>query len=271
VTPRTLTALVALVRLPNGLVAAGAVFVGGRWAGGGWWNPRVALAAASAVALTAVANAVNDYQDASIDVVAHPNRPIPSGAIAARTALGVAGSAAVIGIGCAAMAAPGLGLLSLGVVAAMVSYGVIKARSGVAANAMVAALGALPFLYGAWAAGVPSAAAPLVALAAPLQFAREVAKDIDDVTGDRGRRQTLPLVAGTGAARAIGTASAIVAIAVLATFGHGRPPLAAATLFPAGAVAGVGAWRLAKGQSGAATIFKVAMVLAILAMVALAP
>jgi geranylgeranylglycerol-phosphate geranylgeranyltransferase len=269
--PRALAALAALVRLPNGLVAAAAVFVGGRWAGAGWWNARVALAGASAVALTAVANAVNDYQDASIDIVAHPGRPIPSGAIAARTALGVAGGAAVIGVGCAAMAAPGLGLLTLGVLAAMVSYGAIKARWGVAANAMVAALGALPFLYGAWAAGVPGAAAPLVALAAPLQFAREVTKDIDDVAGDRGRRRTLPLVAGAGAARAIATASAIVAIIALATFGLGRPPLVAAALCPAGAVAGVGAWRLANGQSGAGTIFKVAMVLAILAMVALAP
>lgn len=268
---RTVAAVATLVRLPNGLVAAAAVIVGGRWAGAGWGSVPVALAAGSAVALTATANAINDYQDFPIDFIAHPDRPIPSGAIGARSALLIAGVAAVCGVGLAACARLGLGVLSLGVVAAMVSYGPIKARGGVAANAMVAALGALPFLYGAWAAGIPGAAMPLVALAAPLQFAREVAKDVEDMAGDRGRRRTLPLVAGPAAARGVAVAAAMVAVLVLVAIGGRWRPFTGLALLPAGLLVVAGCWQLTRGRAGAATRFKLAMVLAIIAMIPLAP
>jgi 4-hydroxybenzoate polyprenyltransferase len=72
----------------------------------------------------------------------------------------------------------------------------------------------MPFLYGAWAAGKPEAGIVLLGIAAPLHFAREIAKDIDDIDGDRGRRRTLPLVAGVGVARTteiVATAIFIVA------------------------------------------------------------
>jgi geranylgeranylglycerol-phosphate geranylgeranyltransferase len=261
-----------LVRLPNGLVAAAAVIVGGRWAGASWWNPAVTLAAGSAVALTGVANAFNDYDDRAIDVIAHPERPIPSDAITPSLAVRVGAAAALLGIGLAAAATPALGAMSVVVVAVMLGYGRIKARSGVAANVIVATLGALPFLYGASAAGHPAAALPLLALAAPLHLAREVAKDVDDVDGDRGRRRTLPLVAGLSVARAVAVAAAGVAVLVLMIVGtRWRPPLMGALLLPAGLFALIGGWRLLRGSPGAATAFKVAMVLAIAVMLALPP
>jgi hypothetical protein len=110
-----------------------------------------------------------------------------------------------------------------------------------------------------------------MALAAPLQFAREVAKDLDDVDGDRGRRRTLPLVVGLPIARAVGTGATVVAVLVLTTIGVHFRPLIGAALLPAGVLAVIGGWRLARGRSGAAMAFKIAMVLAIIAMVPLAP
>jgi 4-hydroxybenzoate polyprenyltransferase len=266
---RTLGAVLALVRFPNGLVAAAAVIVGGRWAGAGWWNPAVALAAGSAVALTGVANAVNDYEDRAIDLVAHPERPIPSGAVTPALAIGVCVTAAVLGVGLAFVAVPVLGLMSVGVVVVMLAYGRIKCWSGVAANAVVATLGALPFLYGAWAAGHPRAAAPLLALAIPLHFGREIAKDVDDVAGDRGRRRTLPLVAGSRVARGVAAGAVVVAVLVLIAVGaRWRPPFVGLVLLPAGLVALAGGWRLVRGSPGAATAFKVAMALAVVVMLA---
>jgi geranylgeranylglycerol-phosphate geranylgeranyltransferase len=272
VTRKTVAAVARLARLPNGLVAAAAVIVGGRWAGAGWASGPVLLAALSAVALTAVANAYNDFEDRAIDAVVHAGRPIPSGAIAPRTALVVALVAGVLGVFLATAARLPLGVLSIFVIAAMIGYGRIKSWSGVAGNALVAILGSLPFLYGAWAAGAPQAAVPLMALAAPLQFAREVAKDIDDTAGDQGRRRTLPLMVGGAAARGIAVAAAVAGLCMLVAIpGGGLLRLAAALLLPAGAFVLFGCWRLLQGQSGAAGAFKAAMVLAILAMVPLAP
>jgi 4-hydroxybenzoate polyprenyltransferase len=283
VTRKTVAAVARLARLPNGLVAAAAVIVGGRWAGAGWASGPVLLAALSAAALTAVANAYNDFEDRDIDAVVHAERPIPSGAIAPQTALLLALVAGALGVFLAAAARLPLGVLSIFVVAVMLGYGRIKAWSGVAGNVVVAVLGSLPFLYGAWAAGAPRAAIPLVALAAPLQFAREVAKDIDDVAGDFGSRRTLPLTVGRAAARGISVVAAVLAVCGLPLAaagstrvgvtmpGGGLLLLAGVLLLPAGAFVLFGCWRLLQGRAGAAGAFKAAMVLAILAMVPLAP
>jgi geranylgeranylglycerol-phosphate geranylgeranyltransferase len=221
--------------------------------------------------LAAVANGFNDYEDQAIDSVVHAERPIPSGAIQPRAALVTVVVAGIAGIALAAAAARPLGVVSVGVVVIMLGYGRIKASSGMAANAVVAVVGSLPFLYGAWAAGAPRAAVPLMALAAPLQLAREVAKDVDDVAGDRGQRRTLPLIAGQTVARWVGVAAACVAVLVLTEVGGRWRPLARLALLPAGALVMVGCWQLARARGGAPRTFKLAMVLAILGMIPLAP
>jgi 4-hydroxybenzoate polyprenyltransferase len=188
--------------LPNGVLAAAGVLVGARGAGV-TWSPSVLLAALAAICLGAVANAFNDYDDRAIDAIIHPGRPLPSGALAPRTALRIVVIAAAGGTVLSALARPVLGVVSLGVIGVMLAYGRVKTRWGVLANAIVAVLGSMPFLYGAWAAGDPRVGIALVGIAAPLHFAREIAKDMEDVDGDRGRRKTLPIVAGVGVARAI--------------------------------------------------------------------
>jgi geranylgeranylglycerol-phosphate geranylgeranyltransferase len=267
-----------LVRLPNGLVAAAAVLVGARWAGAGWGNLAVWSAAASAVSLTALANAYNDYQDRYIDTLNHPERPIPSGELDAEEAKEVATLAGILAVPLAFLAHPGLGVLSLGVIIAMVAYGDIKAWSGVAGNIVVTVIGALPFLYGAWAAGNPGSAWPFMALAAPLQFGREVAKDLDDARGDwEASRPTLPNTLGWTVARRVGAAAAAVAVGVLVLIGVRVAPSIGLWLLPAGLVVLLGCWQLLHGAMGRlnpllpSNLFKLGMVLAILPLLLLHP
>ena len=193
------------------MLAAVGVLVGARGAGVVWSAPVLA-AALAAICLSVVANAFNDYDDLAIDAIIHPARPLPSGALTPGTALRAVAIGALGGVVFSTLARPVLGVVSLGVIGAMLGYGRIKARWGVLANAIVAALGSMPFLYGAWAAGAPVPGMVLVGIAAPLHFAREIAKDVDDIDGDRGRRRTLPIVAGIPVARAVELGAAIVFI-----------------------------------------------------------
>jgi 4-hydroxybenzoate polyprenyltransferase len=185
------------------------VFVGARGAGVAW-SLAVLAAAVAAMCLSVVANAFNDYDDRAIDAMIHPSRPLPSGTLTPEAALRIVAIGAVGGIVFSALARPVLALVSIGVIGVMLAYGRIKSRWGIAGNATVAVLGSMPFLYGAWAAGRPLVGAALLVIASPLHFAREVAKDIDDIDGDRGRRRTLPIVAGVGLARAVQFAAACV-------------------------------------------------------------
>jgi len=68
-------AILRLVRLQNGFIAALGVLVGAWWAAGTLADPRTMLAAVSAVLLASFANAFNDVCDVDIDRVAHPSRP----------------------------------------------------------------------------------------------------------------------------------------------------------------------------------------------------
>lgn len=197
------------------------MLVGARGAGV-TWSPAVLAAALAAICLGAVANAFNDYDDRDIDAIIHPHRPLPSGAVTPNAALRAVAIGALGGVLLSMVARPVLGVVSVGVIAFMLIYGRIKARWGVAANAIVAVLGSMPFLYGAWAAGKPEAGLVLMGIAAPLHFSREVAKDIDDMAGDQGRRRTLPLVAGVGVARAISIGMTAVFVVAWVVFMQGR-------------------------------------------------
>ena len=203
------------------MLAAAGVLVGARGAGV-TWSPPVLAAALAAVCLGAVANAFNDYDDRAIDAVIHPSRPLPSGALTTGTALRAVAIAAIGGVAFSALARPILGVVSIAVIAVMLIYGRVKAHWGLAGNAIVAVLASLPFLYGAWAAGTPGAGLVLVGIATPMHFAREIAKDIDDMEGDRGRRQTLPIVAGVGVARAVAIVATAVFIGAWIVFMNGR-------------------------------------------------
>jgi 4-hydroxybenzoate polyprenyltransferase len=138
-------------------------------------------------------------------------------------------------------------------------------RRGVAGNVAVAVLGSLPFLYGAWAVDKLREGLLLVVVAAPLHFAREVAKDLADASGDAGTRRTIPLTSGVAAARAAVVSSVVVYSGAVLLLARGHP-LFATLLVPTIFLAGLATRRLYLGRGGSAELLKAAMVVAIVAL-----
>ncbi|HEU4584395.1 MAG TPA: UbiA family prenyltransferase [Gemmatimonadaceae bacterium] len=262
---RSLKALLDLARWENALIASLGVLFGAWWVG--WGSERsIAFAIVAALPLTAAANAWNDIADIAIDRRAHPSRPLPSGRLTVATARRFAAFAAFAGVVLASGADAQLGILTVVVVALMYAYSNGIKRAGLAGNVTVAVLASLPFLYGGWAAGRPSKALVLVAIAAPLHFAREIAKDIEDAPADAGSRDTLPVTGGSEVAAAVLVASLIVFLLLLIPYVVARPPLAVALLPAAGLVAYAG-WCVVKGRRGSPLVFKIAMLCAMGAFV----
>ncbi|HUF27520.1 MAG TPA: UbiA family prenyltransferase [Gemmatimonadaceae bacterium] len=263
---RSARAIFALVRWRNALLAAAGVLLGAWWANGAPLTTSPLLAALAAIALAAFANAFNDVCDLEIDRVAHPARPLPRGDLRPRTALAIARSAALAGVVAAALARPALGVLSIAVVALMHSYSRTLAARGAVGNLVVAVLASLPFLYGAWSVGAPEAALPLLALAVPLHFAREVAKDLEDAHADAPLRRTLPVLLGRRGARGVFVIALLVFVAVLARFAVARP-LFALLVLPALALCAAATWCVVAERRGSAVLLKSAMLWAMAALV----
>jgi 4-hydroxybenzoate polyprenyltransferase len=94
--------LVELVRAPAALTVPGDSLAGA--AAAGWpFGRRTAGLAASSVCLYWAGMALNDYADREVDAVERPGRPIPSGRIRPRVALGVATGLTAAGLGLAGL------------------------------------------------------------------------------------------------------------------------------------------------------------------------
>jgi len=198
---KTVLAVLSLVRWENALLSVAGVVLGAWWATGRPGAPETIVMAGVAVLLTAFANADNDVRDYEIDRIAHPERPLPSGALSldmARIIVGIAAAAALV---LSALLGAAETLAAVGVIAAMTLYNRGVKAHGVPGNVIVAVVASLPFVFGAWSAGSARDGLPLFLVGVPLHFAREIAKDLDDAHGDARYRRTLPLRVGPGAAR----------------------------------------------------------------------
>ncbi|HEY9517219.1 MAG TPA: UbiA family prenyltransferase [Gemmatimonadaceae bacterium] len=266
---RSARALLEIARWENALIASVGVLFGAWWVGWGAARP-IAFAILAALPLTAAANVWNDVADVEIDRRAHPERPLPSHRLDVRTARRFASLAALASVVFASAAAASLGALTVLVLALMFAYSPWIKRAGLAGNITVAALASLPFLYGAWAAGKPAQALLLVAIAAPLHLAREIAKDLEDATADAATRRTLPVTAGSEAAAAVLVASLIIFFLLLLPFIVARPLLGAA-LMPAAALIVYAVWCALRGRRGSPLAFKLAMLCAMGALVIVHP
>lgn len=245
------------------------VLFGAWWVG--WGNARpIAFAILAALPLTAAANVWNDIADVNLDRRAHPRRPLPSGRLSVGTARRFAAAAALAGVVLASGVDASLGALTVVVVLLMFAYSNGLKRAGLVGNVTVALLASLPFLYGAWAAGKPTRALALVAIAAPLHFAREIAKDIEDAPADAATRNTLPVTGGSELATAVLVASLIVFLLLLLPYMVERPLLAVA-LAPAAALCIYAVWCALKGRRGSPTVFKLAMLCAMGAFMVVRP
>ncbi|MBC7791156.1 MAG: UbiA family prenyltransferase [Anaerolineae bacterium] len=262
---RLASAYIALVRLPNVLMVAAGVMLGAWWARGSI-SAAVFAAMVAAMALTAAANSWNDAADIEIDRVAHPERPLPSGLLSKATALGLARFAALLAVVAALLAAPSLALLTVILLVPMRFYSPHIKRLGLPGNLTVALLASLPFLYGAWATGRPRSGLLLVAIAAPLHLAREIAKDLDDAAGDAGVRRTLPMRIGVPGARLILVLALLIFAAAILPVGLQKPAFWAA-LVPVFFFCAIAVRLTVLGRKGSPRLLKAAMLCAMLAFV----
>jgi geranylgeranylglycerol-phosphate geranylgeranyltransferase len=262
----TVAAVLALVRWENALLSVAGVVLGAWWATGMPNEPETLVMAVVAVLLTAFANADNDVRDFDIDRVAHPRRPLPCGALSLHSARVVVGVSAALALVIASLLGAAQTLAAVGVIAVMTLYNRGVKAHGLPGNAIVAVVASLPFLFGAWSAGSAGAGVPLFLVGVPLHFAREIAKDLDDVVGDAPHRRTLPLRAGPGAARLVVVTSVALFVVALAPFAVRRPSFAIVAL-PAVALCIAATRRVLSGQRGTARLLKSAMVVAMVAFV----
>ena len=259
-------ALFDIARWRNAVIAALAVYVGAWWSARDVMRPATFYAAVAAIALTGYANAFNDLTDIAIDRTAHPGRPLPRGAVTARTVRWLAALLAAAGIAFSFAARPSLGILSVAVVALMTLYSTTLARLPLVGNVCVAVLASLPFFYGAVTVGAARAGIALLAVAAPLQFARELAKSIDDASADAPYRRTAPIVFG----RAVTVALVAVAVGLFGWRAFALPfpdPARRIYVIPAIVIAVVATRRALARRTGSPLLFKTAMLAAMAAIV----
>ncbi len=195
-----------LFRFGNGVMGIAGVVVGALLASGtgilDHWFWIVATCVL-VVIFMAGGNALNDYIDREIDKEGHPDRPLPMGEIKPETArnLGVAFLvvAFLISVPCAVLDVGG-GWVTTVMVAVctllMFAYEVRLKNVGFVGNLTIAFLTAMIFMVGGSITGDHWGNAVFAAMAFLVNVGREVAKDIEDMEHDEGRR-TLPMRVGT--------------------------------------------------------------------------
>jgi len=185
---RKVTGLIRLFRPELPFAAGVTVLMGEMVALGGLPSVREALLGfICAFLLSASALILNDVFDLEVDLVNAPERPIPSGAVSVREAVGL--SVPVILGGWAAALAMGPSTLVFGVFIWVIGflYNWKFKRSGLPGNLMVATSVASCFILGGMAVGQPSNRLLwLMALGAFLvDLAEEIAGDAMDMDGDK--------------------------------------------------------------------------------------
>ena len=154
-------------------------------------NLTAIVAAMAVFLITGAGNAINDYVDIEADKVNRPKRPIPSGKIKPRTALGY--SAILFGVGLLISLytnwlAFGIALLNI---VLLIIYSFYLKQTAFLGNIAVSYLVGSTLLFGSAALiarpDIPSLSVPLIlmSLAMLANFSREVVKTLEDLEGDK--------------------------------------------------------------------------------------
>ncbi|MFD4197657.1 SCO3242 family prenyltransferase, partial [Amycolatopsis thermoflava] len=154
---------VQLVRAPAALSVLGDTVAGAAAAGRPLRGRRLALPLAS-VAIYWSGMALNDWADRELDAVERPERPIPSGRVSPRRALGVAAGLTGAGLGLAAVAGGRDALkVAAPLAAAVWAYDTVLKKTPLAPAAM-ALCRSLDVLLGAGRSGAAKALVPAAVL-----------------------------------------------------------------------------------------------------------
>lgn len=197
-------------------MAAVAVFVGALIAVGvGVINDNngfnITLACIVAFLFTGAGNSLNDFFDRGIDKINHPQRPIPSGKIIPRRALMLASILFIVTLIFAFLINNVAFIIVIANMVVMISYEIFFKAKGAAGNITISWLTGTTFLFGGAAVLAVEKTIILAILAFLATFGREIAKDIEDVKGDRGRF-TLPMSIGEKNAGIIASSSIFTGI-----------------------------------------------------------
>lgn len=183
----------------------------------------VLYAVISAMLIAAGANVINDFFDLDIDRINRPQRILPAGRLAPKTALTFTIFLLACGNFFSILINKSVALIAIITSLLLVVYSWKLKRQPLSGNVAVSLATALAFIYGALAAQ-----AGLVSLALPINFdtwksgwragmfpalfsflmhfGREVIKDIEDQAGDAAMQaRTLPLVHGLRTAQSAAT------------------------------------------------------------------
>ena len=176
--------------------------------------------------ICAAGNVLNDWADAEVDLIAHPDRPIPSRRMTRDDALKLS----IVLFSIAIILAFNLNLLSfilvLVTIFIVVLYDLWLRGVPLLGNIAVSISTSMAFLIaGASVDGFQYMLFP-AGLAFFLNMAREIIKDIEDIEGDRAAgRSSLPTLLGPAAsiwiARAFGLAFALLSLLPLFNFRAG--------------------------------------------------
>jgi geranylgeranylglycerol-phosphate geranylgeranyltransferase len=165
---------------------------------------------------------LNDIQDVQIDRVNSPDRPIPSGKVGIHEAYAFSIILSALAIASSAILGTLTLLTALVALALMAFYNTRGKKTGLLGNAVVSFNVALPFFFGGLAV---NSLRPLLFIFFLLAFlanmAREVAKGISDVAGDR-TKEVKTVAVSMGLKPAAQISASLFAIAVLLSF---VPPL----------------------------------------------
>lgn len=136
--------------------------------------------------LCAAAMAINDYYDRSIDLINEPARPIPSGVVSPKEALGFVLVFSMAGLVLAYLVSVLCFVVAVFSWVIVTAYLTVGKRSGLPGNFLVSACVAIPFIYGSVA--VVNTVGLNVLFFALMAFlsntGREITKGIVDVIGD---------------------------------------------------------------------------------------
>ncbi len=212
---RMLAALV-LFRPGNVAVVGLSVLVGsgGFWPTGGFW--RVALAAASAMLVSAGGNGLNDFFDLEADRVNRPHRPLPRGLLSPAAAAGISAVSLVSGAALGWLVSTANGLVAAAVAAALCAYAIWGKRLSIVGNLIVAAACGAAFVYGGLAAGSLRMSLIPACFAFLMHLSREILKDVEDREGDLAAGAMTTVIA-FGERRALELAAASLGLLILLT------------------------------------------------------
>jgi len=259
-----------LLRLWNGLIAALAVLLavlvslGWEDIGDRFWGMITGVVIV--IIFMGAGNSLNDYFDVENDRVAHPNRPLVKGTINKRIALTVSAVLFAICIMLSVFLNPlSIAIIILAMIA-MVEYELRFKNSGFLGNVMIAILVAGLFLFGGAIVDNIESVLILASLAGLATLGREIVKDIEDMEGDV-LRNSLPKRIGARKAGFVAIAPVMAAV-FLSPIPYIWEHLDAPYLYivlVADALFIVGAFLQLKNPRNGQRIFKVAMVLALIA------